>query len=767
MVGVFLLLSIGLVSSVPYSFGGIIKDSSNTVFDAGSCPSGYTKYLVNTADNRYCDFAPIYMCYQDIPTNTGLYDFGGIYDAPFGQVNPATNALSCPPNFLSQLVRGGYACMTGSYGSVCTSLEKWNNFSYCTASNTDTSYGTWLFGGMYGSGHDRDGWLAPRMRTAGYSVRSDGSTMYFDNPATGGQSCPTGYTSYSILWDGYCTVDQALHYCMKEIVPYCGDGTCNGAENCNSCPSDCGVCCGNGVCNPSYGESYLNCYKDCPKNCSSPKDTILKLFYSNNSHGALYTDTNYKYEICYKDAFGVEYSGGDPHISRADNKILSLSAVTNAHAEVLIPGSYTNKVNYGNLTCSAKATCDEVNGEKCVVTISGDTNAHLAACNAANPFATKICCKECTPTNECGDATHQCGSFTDSCGIVRDCSLYSVTCSGSEVCEVSSDKNLCINRVATLWSDIAGISFSSEQKVDVQVGETIILMNLFNANVPAGNIEFKVYGTSSKYGNTTLITTLTTTVTAENKDKLTTPWKISPDNLIDVDLTKVFKFTVNGKESENNIYLNLLVECTGLISCSGYKDSAKCERDLCNVGNKSVEEIFNLTCGVDYSGHKYGCRCAWNSSSSKCGPDYSRTEPDNDGNPGTPFSSDWQGNCFFNEDIATSCVNDEFMSYSWNGEWNWGKALSVEDAASLALSTTPRNGDFYKLNDKWYYNPATNPTAIESEKIYESQACTNSVGQKTVPCPSQLKLPFFSFWNMIVSLILVAGVYAWMNVRKK
>ncbi|MFO1519093.1 MAG: hypothetical protein U1F57_05455 [bacterium] len=48
--------------------------------------------------------------------------------------------------------------------------------------------------------------------------------------------------------------------------PTCGDGTCNGTEDCNTCASDCGSCnppltCGDGACNGT--ETCGNCPQDC------------------------------------------------------------------------------------------------------------------------------------------------------------------------------------------------------------------------------------------------------------------------------------------------------------------------------------------------------------------------------------------------------------------------------------------------------------------------------------------------------------------------
>ena len=47
-------------------------------------------------------------------------------------------------------------------------------------------------------------------------------------------------------------------------TPYCGDGSCNGTENCTSCPYDCDVCppyCGDGSCNGT--ENCTSCSQDC------------------------------------------------------------------------------------------------------------------------------------------------------------------------------------------------------------------------------------------------------------------------------------------------------------------------------------------------------------------------------------------------------------------------------------------------------------------------------------------------------------------------
>ncbi len=51
---------------------------------------------------------------------------------------------------------------------------------------------------------------------------------------------------------------------LTRLEPWCGSGTCGGAETCTSCPADCGVCppvCGDGDC--KGGETCTGCPADC------------------------------------------------------------------------------------------------------------------------------------------------------------------------------------------------------------------------------------------------------------------------------------------------------------------------------------------------------------------------------------------------------------------------------------------------------------------------------------------------------------------------
>jgi len=79
-------------------------------------------------------------------------------------------------------------------------------------------------------------------------------------------ACVCGLDDYccSSAWDDVC-VGEAIADCGAVCGPAeCGDGTCNGDEDCETCPEDCEECpgdCGDGDC----GEEE-NCYA-CPEDC--------------------------------------------------------------------------------------------------------------------------------------------------------------------------------------------------------------------------------------------------------------------------------------------------------------------------------------------------------------------------------------------------------------------------------------------------------------------------------------------------------------------
>ncbi len=79
------------------------------------------------------------------------------------------------------------------------------------------------------------------------------------------QDCPT--CPPPVCGDRICDPTENCTTCPQDCgvcPPVCPDGICNGTEDCKTCPADCGVCppvCGDGVCNGT--ETCTTCPADC------------------------------------------------------------------------------------------------------------------------------------------------------------------------------------------------------------------------------------------------------------------------------------------------------------------------------------------------------------------------------------------------------------------------------------------------------------------------------------------------------------------------
>jgi len=163
----------------------------------------------------------------------------------------------------------------------------------------------------------------------------------------------------------------------------CGVGLNDGCEDILDCSANCGSgeTCQTGVCvseNPS---------------CSDD-DRIMRLFSEDNTHGALWNDTNgYNYEICCEDIFGVgapECNPTTPHPISCANPVLWLNDTYNSHASTYETSTYNIPVCYGDLNCVARNDNCEA-GEEIVVTLAQNTNSHIS--NASDTsYPIKICC---------------------------------------------------------------------------------------------------------------------------------------------------------------------------------------------------------------------------------------------------------------------------------------------------------------------------------------------------------------------------------------
>ena len=127
----------------------------------------------------------------------------------------------------------------------------------------------------------------------------------------------------------------------------------------------------------------------------SQDQIIMKLSGSVNAHGALYNNTRYTADICYKNIFGTRFTGNTaPHNCNSSlNTVLLFAQEGVAHTYTysgmpIIEGTYS-RVCYGDLKCTAR-TGDCLPKERPVISMSSQLNAHLSLSEWNYPI--KICC---------------------------------------------------------------------------------------------------------------------------------------------------------------------------------------------------------------------------------------------------------------------------------------------------------------------------------------------------------------------------------------
>ncbi|MCD4771104.1 hypothetical protein K8R30_01675 [archaeon] len=124
--------------------------------------------------------------------------------------------------------------------------------------------------------------------------------------------------------------------------------------------------------------------------------TIMRLYNPSNSHVSAWdvNSDSYLEEICYDEIFGSTYAGAAPHDCTGENRILSLSSSSNAHASETTDAVYAYEVCYGNLACvydnSAGDGCS--NDGRIIARMYSSSNSHVSYASDTN-YPIKVCCQ--------------------------------------------------------------------------------------------------------------------------------------------------------------------------------------------------------------------------------------------------------------------------------------------------------------------------------------------------------------------------------------
>jgi hypothetical protein len=306
--------------------------------------------------------------------------------------------------------------------------------------------------------------------------------------------------------------------------------------------------------------------------CDSPSEgyVLMGLSAATNAHAQnwVYPNNNYPYVLCCNFGSGNKNCTGNP----PTNKVVGLSSLTNAHAEVPSLNNYqTVKICYEDLQCRASTSgCSSSANEIEVVNLSSLTNAHVGV---GVGFQTAVCCTSPFYLSSC---TLKSARWNLEEAIEGQGVRLEVIGSGLE----------CNNQAVSF--EIKGGS-SPVDANPVSVG--------FNGDKAIGiwYAEYQkcgLFGLSdcSYYFNASIVRSIPSKSILSSDPKLT----VKKANIEDV--------------------------CASVTICGDYDDMGKCESDasLCDVAKDSSME------GVDCSSAEVSCTCVWNTAENKC--EFSYTE---------------------------------------------------------------------------------------------------------------------------------------------
>lgn len=119
--------------------------------------------------------------------------------------------------------------------------------------------------------------------------------------------------------------------------------------------------------------------------CPETEKMVLRLSGQYNAHAGLVSSSNYPWAVCCSPSNLTVGSG---------TAFLKLSVANNAHVEKITGSSYTQNASFsstfGTVQCDYFSACPT--GTTCLASISADTNAHIASCEGASAYTTKVCC---------------------------------------------------------------------------------------------------------------------------------------------------------------------------------------------------------------------------------------------------------------------------------------------------------------------------------------------------------------------------------------
>jgi len=393
---------------------------------------------------------------------------------------------------------------------------------------------------------------------------------------------------------------------------------------------------------------------------------ILRLSSPINAHGEVWNGAGgYTTEVCYDRIFGVAATNTDRTCQPLNaNKVVGLSASTNAHAESPSLSNYPVNVCYGSLSCVERTgVC--VGNESLVVSLSANTNAHLSN---SSSYPTSICCTSLTAPLVC-----------------------TLNSASWDVIETVDGQSVDLEVITTNCQGLA-ISFDIKERDGFGGTDDPVAINPVNVVVGLDGTAVGNW-TSEWQGD---------------------GWPESDPPEYYFTATLVSTGANIQSSNELKVYEQAPPFCESVVTCSSYGDQQNCENDICTVAENSIPST------IDCNAPGTSCSCSWNTNTTSCEASWT----------GINQSGSDIGTCSYTESSTDTCDDDGYLTVNLIATWVW----------------SPQN-----------------PSHSDPQGLSANCQSTQEVFQ----CPAQIPLPFFTFYNLLAALILIALVYWAISMRKK
>ncbi|MBI2043200.1 hypothetical protein HYT25_02315 [Candidatus Pacearchaeota archaeon] len=403
----------------------------------------------------------------------------------------------------------------------------------------------------------------------------------------------------------------------------------------------------------------------------------------------------------------------------SDYELMRVSDLTNAHGAT----TEASPSGYKYVCCNFAGGNAACSGTNKVIGLSSATNAHaeIPSGTAYTILANFVCYGdlECVDSNDPEYAPDKYPIPVLSLSAETNAHIGAINDYGVKIYCTSSSLI-----TSAIWSKNGVTSVST---IDVVPDTTKIWMILKNSNLPQGTqITFEIKERDDTLTADDLIKTVTVQTGADERANY--EWLITQIDLDkghpllealveDYDEMEFYFEASNAGNSlatSGDLKIGTVLTagfCDDKFVCSDYGQAYCTDNDVCDVAEDSVPESSECS-------PPSFCFCEWDTSSSTCDSAFQTVNYD----PTTGQES-ILGKCTIKASSSDpDGCGDGFISYSWTATWSG------------------------ELLDK--------PASCE-------------VDSKKLACPALVQLPFFNFYNLIISGILIALIYAIFNIIEK